>query len=503
MQILLLASQVNYQALICCWPVTPFCFLAWDGWRSRDKLLFHFCTLWEYSDEKQVRSPARERHLTLVRCSRQRTRVEMQFLSQGLPAAYRPRATRHRVRLQQLQDTYHPFFTEESSHTLQLISQILLSFLPQRYFSYNAPSNNSQSCSVERFRSMKIGQQWNSRGEGIKSVPRKPAYQRKRSLGHPYARIRLIKSGIEPGSPWREVSSFSTTLHTYFKYKKSFFLITQPEKFGEFDDLQDKLYSLMYKYADVNCALIVCCHSGSRRLGHRSPGGVKHHSDNWASSVTEYIRAQRRKGEAGLASDWLLQAAEGSLLAGLLAAWLGLAAAVLTRARIGFPLTSRVTVWALQQFVSQVRVPAEPEECSVAHSRYTSLRQRVLLETGPDVRTCVSGERCGEDVGKRNCTDILVGRFRKTRGKRTKDWRIGNGTPILPGASPARPGHTNHSLFGRGHNLVMDRLTVPCVVRIVTTRVNPSDPGRACSMMPIFHIKGGKPSCRRMTRLPG
>ncbi|KAJ8878251.1 hypothetical protein PR048_018828, partial [Dryococelus australis] len=47
-------------------------------------------------------------------------------------------------------------------------------------------------------------------------------------------------------------------------------------KIREFNDLQARLYSLMYRYADVNCALVVCCHSGRRRLGQRSPGGVKH-----------------------------------------------------------------------------------------------------------------------------------------------------------------------------------------------------------------------------------
>ncbi|KAJ8886138.1 hypothetical protein PR048_012347 [Dryococelus australis] len=40
-------------------------------------------------------------------------------------------------------------------------------------------------------------------------------------------------------------------------------------------------YSLAYKYADINCTLVVCCHSGRRRLGQHSPGGVKHRVDQW------------------------------------------------------------------------------------------------------------------------------------------------------------------------------------------------------------------------------
>ncbi|KAJ8872264.1 hypothetical protein PR048_025866 [Dryococelus australis] len=44
----------------------------------------------------------------------------------------------------------------------------------------------------------------------------------------------------------------------------------------QFNDLQAILYSLMYKFADVNCSSVVCCHSVRRRLGQPSPGGVKH-----------------------------------------------------------------------------------------------------------------------------------------------------------------------------------------------------------------------------------
>ncbi|KAJ8865731.1 hypothetical protein PR048_033252 [Dryococelus australis] len=47
----------------------------------------------------------------------------------------------------------------------------------------------------------------------------------------------------------------------------------ETRKICEFSDLQARLNSRMYKYADINCILVVCCHSGRRRLGQRSPGG--------------------------------------------------------------------------------------------------------------------------------------------------------------------------------------------------------------------------------------
>ncbi|KAJ8869364.1 hypothetical protein PR048_030939 [Dryococelus australis] len=47
-------------------------------------------------------------------------------------------------------------------------------------------------------------------------------------------------------------------------------------KIREFKDLQARLYSLMCRYPDVNCALDVCCLSGRRQLGLRSPGDLKH-----------------------------------------------------------------------------------------------------------------------------------------------------------------------------------------------------------------------------------
>ncbi|KAJ8878604.1 hypothetical protein PR048_019185 [Dryococelus australis] len=52
-----------------------------------------------------------------------------------------------------------------------------------------------------------------------------------------------------------------------------------------FSELQARLYSLTYAYADKNCALVVCPHSGRRRLGQRSPGGVKHCVDEWLKSL--------------------------------------------------------------------------------------------------------------------------------------------------------------------------------------------------------------------------
>ncbi|KAJ8888082.1 hypothetical protein PR048_007569 [Dryococelus australis] len=48
---------------------------------------------------------------------------------------------------------------------------------------------------------------------------------------------------------------------------------------ADLSNLQTRLYRLMYKYAGINCALVVCCDSGRRRLGQRSPRGVKHHMD--------------------------------------------------------------------------------------------------------------------------------------------------------------------------------------------------------------------------------
>ncbi|KAJ8880350.1 hypothetical protein PR048_016817 [Dryococelus australis] len=50
-----------------------------------------------------------------------------------------------------------------------------------------------------------------------------------------------------------------------------------------FNDLQARLYSLMFKYADANCALVASCHRGRQRLGKRSPGGVKHRVVHWLS----------------------------------------------------------------------------------------------------------------------------------------------------------------------------------------------------------------------------
>ncbi|KAJ8882051.1 hypothetical protein PR048_018539 [Dryococelus australis] len=45
-----------------------------------------------------------------------------------------------------------------------------------------------------------------------------------------------------------------------------------------------RLYSLMPKYADINCALVVCCHSGRQRLGQHSLEGAKHRLDQWLKS---------------------------------------------------------------------------------------------------------------------------------------------------------------------------------------------------------------------------
>ncbi|KAJ8891457.1 hypothetical protein PR048_003985 [Dryococelus australis] len=50
----------------------------------------------------------------------------------------------------------------------------------------------------------------------------------------------------------------------------------------EFNDLQARLYSVIYKYADNNCTLVICFHSGRRRLGDCSPGGVE---TTWTNGV--------------------------------------------------------------------------------------------------------------------------------------------------------------------------------------------------------------------------
>ncbi|KAJ8865707.1 hypothetical protein PR048_033227 [Dryococelus australis] len=44
----------------------------------------------------------------------------------------------------------------------------------------------------------------------------------------------------------------------------------------EFNDLQARLYSLMCRYVNVNCTLVVCCYSGRRRSGLSSPEVPKH-----------------------------------------------------------------------------------------------------------------------------------------------------------------------------------------------------------------------------------
>ncbi|KAJ8888795.1 hypothetical protein PR048_008287 [Dryococelus australis] len=69
--------------------------------------------------------------------------------------------------------------------------------------------------------------------------------------------------------------------------------VAGPEKFS---DLQARLYSRMYRYADINCALVICCHSGRRRLGHRSPGGVKRRVNTW---LNESCHRWRRRFVAG------------------------------------------------------------------------------------------------------------------------------------------------------------------------------------------------------------
>ncbi|KAJ8879903.1 hypothetical protein PR048_020523 [Dryococelus australis] len=56
--------------------------------------------------------------------------------------------------------------------------------------------------------------------------------------------------------------------------------------------------------ADINCTLVVCCHSGRRRLGQRLPGGVKHRVDQLLNSLLISVR----RYEVLLASDAILVA---------------------------------------------------------------------------------------------------------------------------------------------------------------------------------------------------
>ncbi|KAJ8894550.1 hypothetical protein PR048_007207 [Dryococelus australis] len=68
-------------------------------------------------------------------------------------------------------------------------------------------------------------------------------------------------------------------------------LLAENWKIHEFNDLQARLYSRMYKYVDINCTLVVCCHSGRRLLGQPSPGGVKHCVDQWLNTLAASFRA--------------------------------------------------------------------------------------------------------------------------------------------------------------------------------------------------------------------
>ncbi|KAJ8872754.1 hypothetical protein PR048_026370 [Dryococelus australis] len=52
-------------------------------------------------------------------------------------------------------------------------------------------------------------------------------------------------------------------------------------KIRRFSDLQARLGSVMYKYGDINSPLVVCCHSGRRRLDQSSLGGVKQRVVQW------------------------------------------------------------------------------------------------------------------------------------------------------------------------------------------------------------------------------
>ncbi|KAJ8870619.1 hypothetical protein PR048_029642 [Dryococelus australis] len=61
------------------------------------------------------------------------------------------------------------------------------------------------------------------------------------------------------------------------------------------------VYSLMYEHPDINCTLVVCCHSGRRQLGQPSPGGVKHRVDQWLKKL---LTAESSGGRTRLYADW-------------------------------------------------------------------------------------------------------------------------------------------------------------------------------------------------------
>ncbi|KAJ8867377.1 hypothetical protein PR048_031178 [Dryococelus australis] len=108
-----------------------------------------------------------------------------------------------------------------------------------------------------------------------------------------------MPGGVTAVTAARDDLPFTTPLHSgAAPYLPCFILNDAQDTIVKFKDLQDSLHSLMYKYADIGSTLVVCCHSGRRRLDQRSPGGVKHRVDQWLRAaifpVDEHALQQAR-----------------------------------------------------------------------------------------------------------------------------------------------------------------------------------------------------------------
>ncbi|KAJ8885969.1 hypothetical protein PR048_012175 [Dryococelus australis] len=92
-------------------------------------------------------------------------------------------------------------------------------------------------------------------------------------------RTMTVVDGFSRGSPVSPHPCIPVLLHYPLISPSSALKTSLPAEIRDFNDQQARLYSLMYKYADINCTLVVYCQRGRRRLSRCSPGGVKHHVD--------------------------------------------------------------------------------------------------------------------------------------------------------------------------------------------------------------------------------
>ncbi|KAJ8870620.1 hypothetical protein PR048_029643 [Dryococelus australis] len=74
----------------------------------------------------------------------------------------------------------------------------------------------------------------------------------------------------------------------------------------------------MHRYADVNRALVVCCHNGRRRLGQPSPGGVKRRVDQWLKGRKEGTRVTLRENIRGRIVEVIANGASSPCRGGML-----------------------------------------------------------------------------------------------------------------------------------------------------------------------------------------